>query len=203
MYTKQFADRVRAAYPESQDTLKALEDDSWSLGYYLKKNSNIDITHHDIMAVSSLEQLQELSEAIHVRKQLYEFWLSGKDVRIDCRVQAKEYVTQTGQTQVVAARLQIPRALFTFSQIRNVIVIRDVSEGAAVPTVTNDIENVINYISRMQGFSSNSKAWIYRDSDGNWDGYDVNEKDFYSLNTQDLEQALNSPRVSARVNSLS
>lgn len=46
-------------------------------------------------------------------------------------------------------------------------------------TVTNDIENVVSDIAEHEGIGQESHAIIYRDSAGNWDGWDSITGHFY------------------------
>lgn len=76
-------------------------------------------------------------------------------------------------------------------QGRNIISIIDLY-NASYPTksVTNDIENVITDIERKESLDANNYIVVYRDTDGNWDGWDTRAKEFVSGNSTDENEAI-------------
>lgn len=64
-----------------------------------------------------------------------------------------------------------------------------VDEDKGRMSVTNDIENVVGEICTRQNIEAKDYKWIYRDSSGNWDGWDPEKEDFISLNAQDENEA--------------
>jgi len=84
----------------------------------------------------------------------------------------------------------VVRSNYTFSIIGNILFIEDLN-GAV--SVTNDIENVLEFIQQNQlSPPIDSYDVIYRDSDGIIDGIltrDGEFKDFYLIGERDLEKA--------------
>lgn len=88
MYTEEFKAIVKELYPESTFIHTLVNEGSWKLGAQLKKKCEFDIEHRDIMAATSLEELQEASVLLEARKALYERWLDGRPgVTVDCTEQ--------------------------------------------------------------------------------------------------------------------
>lgn len=57
-------------------------------------------------------------------------------------------------------------------------------------SVTNDIENVISDICTCRGLDPNTTVFLYRDSDGVWDGFDWLSKRFIHLGAMNHQQAV-------------
>lgn len=73
-----------------------------------------------------------------------------------------------------------PRSDFSY-EIRQIkgkpfIMIEDLNHGRM--SVTNDIENVIEYICNKENINPVEHYIIYKDSDGIWDGYEFAIKNF-------------------------
>jgi len=69
---------------------------------------------------------------------------------------------------------------FTFTILKNIVSIIDLDEGMSV---TNDIENVVSAICKTKGINADEYKWIYKDSDGLWDGYNPITGTFIYLGT--------------------
>ncbi len=83
------------------------------------------------------------------------------------------------------------RARYTYTVEGNVIAIIDMGDGH--PTVTLDIENVLDDIRQDLHRDLSGYAVIYRDSFGNWDGVRVDETgmiEFYALQVKEQEKAV-------------
>ena len=59
------------------------------------------------------------------------------------------------------------------------IVIEDLNLGSV--SVTNDIENVINDISAIEKVKAQQHLVVYKDSTGQWDGYNTISNEFVGL----------------------
>ena len=62
-------------------------------------------------------------------------------------------------------------------------------------SLTNDMENVIEYLIRAGAINSTDQLIIYKDSLGTWDGVELTNLNpisisFYSINERDLKKAL-------------
>lgn len=85
-----------------------------------------------------------------------------------------------------------------------VLVIEDLNgEGMSV---TNNIENILACIARLQGLGDGTKITgvfdnipiVYKDSDGFWDGVTITDNEsvqFYCLNSDTLPEALHAART--------
>ena len=62
---------------------------------------------------------------------------------------------------------------------RNFIFIEDLNMGNR--SVTNDIENVVADIAKRESINPRQYYIIYRDSEGNWDGWDDANQDFIGI----------------------
>lgn len=62
---------------------------------------------------------------------------------------------------------------------RNILVIEDLNLGNK--SVTNSIEEVIRDIEVMEHISARDYMIVYRDSEGNWNGWDVIKEEFIHL----------------------
>lgn len=79
------------------------------------------------------------------------------------------------------------KADYDYKIIDGIICIEDLNRGNR--SVTNDIENVIEQIKYFENIK-NIKIVIYRDSEGNWDGYVVENDAFIPLVTKSREIAI-------------
>jgi hypothetical protein len=70
---------------------------------------------------------------------------------------------------------------------RLVLVIMDLDLGGR--SVTNDIENVVAEIEQRQHINAKEYLVVYRDSMGNWDGWDHARKQFVALFTRTWQSA--------------
>jgi hypothetical protein len=71
---------------------------------------------------------------------------------------------------------------------RDAIIIQDLNKGRM--SVTNDIENVVAYIAKLNDLDPASYLIVYRDSEGTWDGWDAKRRDFVALGEQAFEGAI-------------
>jgi len=62
---------------------------------------------------------------------------------------------------------------------QKILLIRDQTLGNM--SVTNDIENVVGDIGTHEGIDPTEHMIIYRDSEGNWDGWDHKSQNFFFL----------------------
>ena len=70
----------------------------------------------------------------------------------------------------------------------DVIIIEDLNLGSV--TVTNDIENVIEDICRLEKVDKEQFMIVYRDSTGQWDGYDTSTNQFVGLGMDEWYDAI-------------
>ena len=70
---------------------------------------------------------------------------------------------------------------FVISEVKGqpCIVIKDLNKGRK--SVTNDIENVVEEIAQQKGLNPVEHIIVYRDSDGNWDGFNFSTRQFIPL----------------------
>ncbi|WP_445453130.1 hypothetical protein [Flavobacterium sp. 25HG05S-40] len=71
--------------------------------------------------------------------------------------------------------------IYKIHQVDKVIEIEDLNLGKM--SVTNNIENVVDEIAKKEEINRDDFKVIYRDSVGNWDGYNTKTKEFISLDT--------------------
>ncbi len=71
---------------------------------------------------------------------------------------------------------------------RNVIVIEDLDLGST--SVTNDIENVVNEIAKMEKIDPADHMIVYKDSDGTWDGWNHPNGQFIPLGEDSYQDAV-------------
>lgn len=71
---------------------------------------------------------------------------------------------------------------------REVIVIEDLNLGSM--SVTNDIENVVEYISKLEHINPANYMIVYKDSSGIWDGWDYKTQLFISLGEDNWKDAV-------------
>lgn len=74
------------------------------------------------------------------------------------------------------------RALYKFVCI--------IDQGGSTRSVTNDIENIIEWLNATENITPKDHSYIFRDSDGNWDGYDYPTSDFIMLGGVDHTEAI-------------
>lgn len=77
---------------------------------------------------------------------------------------------------------------YDIDKANKVVFIEDLNRGRM--SVTNDIENVIVEIANDENFEVDSMKWVYKDSDGIWDGYDPSENSFIALGVESRQEAL-------------
>ncbi|HXS55775.1 MAG TPA: hypothetical protein VN726_06600 [Hanamia sp.] len=70
----------------------------------------------------------------------------------------------------------------------NVIVIEELNLGNT--SVTNNIENVLNEICRIEKLFIHSYMIVYKDSEGVWDGYNYQKEIFLALNESTWQDAV-------------
>lgn len=84
------------------------------------------------------------------------------------------------------------RADYTYSiesyQGRNIIQIEDLNLGNM--SVTNDIENVLSEIGRVEKIDPSSYMVVYKDSTGDWDGFDFKSGNFIALTEESWQDAV-------------
>lgn len=71
---------------------------------------------------------------------------------------------------------------------RNIIVVEDLNLGNT--SVTNNIENILNEICRIEKIFIHSYMVIYKDSEGVWGGYEHKDERFISLNEVSWQDAV-------------
>lgn len=64
-----------------------------------------------------------------------------------------------------------------------ILLIEDLDLGNK--SLTNDIERVCDHIHKEENLGANQVLVIYKDSDGNWDGWDQINRSFVSLGGTD------------------
>lgn len=88
-------------------------------------------------------------------------------------------------TQVVTK----PKADFSYTKIkRDGITVICIVENVGV---TNDIENVVNFICYKEKLDKHECGIIYRDSMNTWDGWNTKTGWFIALSTSDKKVAIN------------
>lgn len=89
----------------------------------------------------------------------------------------------------IVSKLKYTRSGFDYeiNKELKLLMIRDNNLGMSV---TNDIENVIEYIKANEESNLDNYKCIYQDSEGNWDGWDIQKQKFILLNTNLLEIAI-------------
>lgn len=78
MYTDDFKQRINDLYPEDDEINRLAREGKWELGRALRLASNGEITHKDIIAAQSLEELQAAAIKLRLRKELYDEFMVGK-----------------------------------------------------------------------------------------------------------------------------
>ncbi len=71
---------------------------------------------------------------------------------------------------------------------KDFMMIVDLNLGAT--RVTDDIENVIQYIKDLEQINPACYNIIQQDTNGKWNGYDAVNKNFICFNTETLEDAI-------------
>ena len=79
------------------------------------------------------------------------------------------------------------RSDFSFHISDGVVAIIDHDNGGM--SVTNDIENVVEYICLYSGIRADEYKWIYRDSEEIWDGWDPVKNTFVHLQMHSESEA--------------
>jgi hypothetical protein len=86
---------------------------------------------------------------------------------------------------------QKPRANYTFTREvfsdKNVIAIVDADTGMSV---TNDIENVVAAVLAEEKLQPKDVFIVYRDTEGNWDGWDAVNEQFIHLGQSSWRNAM-------------
>ena len=75
-----------------------------------------------------------------------------------------------------------------YKQKVDVITIKDLDLGNV--SVTNDIENVIAEICRLEKIDKEQFMIVYRDSSGQWDGFDTTTDEFVILGMDEWYDAI-------------
>lgn len=73
-------------------------------------------------------------------------------------------------------------------QGKNCIIITDLDQGNT--SVTNNIDNVIEEIARIEEIDPAEHLIVYRDSTKTWDGYDYTGRNFVALNAHSSNMAI-------------
>ena len=73
-YPQEFKDRVKKAYPDRKDLHQLLDDGDRSVGCFLDHKAVIEIHLRDILAATSLEELQEEARTIQKSRELFLEW---------------------------------------------------------------------------------------------------------------------------------
>lgn len=81
---------------------------------------------------------------------------------------------------------------------RDVLKIEDMNIGNI--SVTNDIENVVTDIARMENIDPCRYMIVYKDSEGLWDGWDHRVWEFIPLQCDTWQESVNK-YISLQVNS--
>jgi len=88
-------------------------------------------------------------------------------------------------------KVKRPKADFDYQMdvIRgyNVIAIQDLDQGNM--SVTNDMEQVVNYIEHLENIDTNDFLVVYQDSTGQWDGWSKNSS-FIALRKDNFYDAV-------------
>lgn len=71
---------------------------------------------------------------------------------------------------------------------RNIIKIEDLNLGNK--SITNDIENVVAEIARLEKIDPAQYMIVYKDSEGTWDGWDHQQQQFIPLSEEDYRDAV-------------
>jgi len=75
-----------------------------------------------------------------------------------------------------------------YKQKVDVITIKDLDLGNV--SVTNDIENVIAEICQLEKIEKEQFMIVYRDSSGQWDGFDTTTDEFVGLGMDEWYDAI-------------
>lgn len=92
-----------------------------------------------------------------------------------------------------------------YSYVRHegvVSIIDEYEGGAGNKTVTNNIEQVIDDISRQEEIDPWNYVWVYMDSEGLWSGYEPEFDNFYrigAMGADELDTVLSSNQVKQRI----
>lgn len=91
---------------------------------------------------------------------------------------------------------------YSYVRHEGVVSIVDEYEGGAAKTVTNNIEEVIQEISRIEDIDPWLYVWVYMDSEGVWNGYEPEFGTFYRIGAtgeDELDTVLSSHQVKRRI----
>lgn len=85
-----------------------------------------------------------------------------------------------------------PKADFTYKMTKfdGIPVISIIDKNLGSTSVTNDIENVVEFICDKERLDPKDCAIIYRDNFGDWDGWNPLNKWFISLSTKAQSMAI-------------
>lgn len=90
-------------------------------------------------------------------------------------------------------KIERPKSDYSYKKIirdgYTVVIIIDLNLGGL--SVTNDIENVVEYICKKDKLKKEDCAFIYRDSLGTWDGWNPKTGWFIALSTRKEKEAIN------------
>lgn len=87
--------------------------------------------------------------------------------------------------------LKKSRANFQYKigEVQGLKMLLIVDKDAGSMSVTNDIENVVADISTHEGIDPTEYFIAYKDSQGDWDGWDAKTKSFFFFRNKDLPPA--------------
>lgn len=80
------------------------------------------------------------------------------------------------------------KASYTYKVLEGLCSITDLDQGSM--SVTNDIETVVDEICSREHIDAKDYKWIYRDSNGVWDGWNPAKSLFIILRTKDEAEAI-------------
>lgn len=89
------------------------------------------------------------------------------------------------------------RSAYSYEIHDNVVAIEDEDMGGM--SVTSNIESVIEEIAAQESIDPEHYAWIYRDTEGMWDGFDPLTNTFYRIGAETLSEAQESKQVKLRL----
>ena len=86
------------------------------------------------------------------------------------------------------ARADYDYQLTKYNNKIDVLAIEDLNLGNV--SVTNDIENVVEDICRLETINKEQFMIVYKDSNGQWDGWDSSTNQFISLGMDNWYDAI-------------
>lgn len=85
------------------------------------------------------------------------------------------------------------KASFSYTYTNGVV--RIVDNDAGDISVTNDIENIVEFIAKVEGMDPKVNLWVYQDSNGVWDGWDPVRNKFILVDAPFAEHAIEAVRT--------